>query len=55
MRIQNQPAAPNGINLTNSDTQIWHFETRLRQLDCAMELEMYNVGTNYALSLFNYV
>ncbi|VDM34211.1 unnamed protein product [Hydatigera taeniaeformis] len=41
-RIQSQPAAPNGINLTNSETQIWHFETRLRQLDCAMELEMYN-------------
>ncbi|KAL5104438.1 Eukaryotic translation initiation factor 3 subunit A [Taenia crassiceps] len=35
-------AAPNGINLTNSETQIWHFETRLRQLDCSMELEMYN-------------
>nr|CDS30359.2 eukaryotic translation initiation factor 3 [Hymenolepis microstoma] len=41
-RIQNTPNAPNGINLNNSDTQILHFETRLRQLDCAMQLEMYN-------------
>ncbi|VDN96501.1 unnamed protein product [Rodentolepis nana] len=41
-RIQNAPNAPNGINLNNSDTQILHFETRLRQLDCAMQLEMYN-------------
>ncbi|VDL61154.1 unnamed protein product [Hymenolepis diminuta] len=41
-RIQNTPGALNGINLNNSDTQILHFETRLRQLDCAMQLEMYN-------------
>lgn len=46
-RIQSQPTAPNGINLTNSETQIWHFETRLRQLDCAMELEMYNVRPTF--------
>lgn len=44
-RIQNQPPAQNAISLTNSETQILHFETRLRQLDCAMELEMYNVSS----------
>ncbi|KAL7064124.1 hypothetical protein AAHC03_05144 [Spirometra sp. Aus1] len=41
-RIQTQPVAQNAISLTNPDTQIWHFETRLRQLDCAMQLELYN-------------
>lgn len=43
-KVQNQlqPAAPNAINLNNPETQVLHFQTRLRQLDCAMELEMYN-------------
>ncbi|VDQ00213.1 unnamed protein product [Trichobilharzia regenti] len=43
-KVQNQlqPNAPNAINLNNPETQTLHFETRLRQLDCAMELEMYN-------------
>lgn len=43
-RIQSAPTTPNGINLNDSDTQLLHFETRLRQLDCAMQLEMYNVS-----------
>lgn len=43
-KVQNQlqPNAPNAINLNNPETQTLHFETRLRQLDCAMDLEMYN-------------
>ncbi|GAA51591.1 translation initiation factor 3 subunit A, partial [Clonorchis sinensis] len=43
-KVQNQTQtnAPNLVNLNNPETQILHFETRLRQLDCAMELEMYN-------------
>ncbi|THD20101.1 Eukaryotic translation initiation factor 3 subunit A [Fasciola hepatica] len=43
-KVQNQlqPNAPNAINLNNPETQVLHFQTRLRQLDCAMELEMYN-------------
>ncbi|CAH8531156.1 unnamed protein product [Heterobilharzia americana] len=43
-KVQNQlqPNAPNAINLNNVETQTLHFETRLKQLDCAMELEMYN-------------
>ncbi|CAH8507248.1 unnamed protein product [Schistosoma turkestanicum] len=43
-KVQNQPQpnAPNAINLNNAETQTLHLETRLRQLDCAMELDMYN-------------
>ncbi|VDD79592.1 unnamed protein product [Mesocestoides corti] len=54
-RIQSQPSAPNGISLTNSDTQIWHFETRLRQLDCAMELEMYNEASKIVEDIWSLV
>ncbi|CAH8477640.1 unnamed protein product [Dicrocoelium dendriticum] len=42
MQNQIQPSAPNLVSLKNPETQVLHFETRLRQLDCAMELEMYN-------------
>ncbi|KAK4471468.1 hypothetical protein MN116_004578 [Schistosoma mekongi] len=43
-KVQNQlqPNTPNAINLNNPETQTLHLETRLRQLDCAMELDMYN-------------
>ncbi|KAF7255353.1 hypothetical protein EG68_07526 [Paragonimus skrjabini miyazakii] len=39
---QTQPNAVNLVNLKNPETQVLHFQTRLRQLDCAMDLEMYN-------------
>ncbi|KAF5400366.1 Eukaryotic translation initiation factor 3 subunit A [Paragonimus heterotremus] len=39
---QSQPNAVNLVNLKNPETQVLHFQTRLRQLDCAMDLEMYN-------------
>ncbi|VDL96069.1 unnamed protein product [Schistocephalus solidus] len=54
-RIQTQPVAQNAISLTNPDTQIWHFETRLRQLDCAMQLELYNEAFKTVEDIWNLV
>lgn len=52
---QQQPNATNAINLRNPDTQLKHFKARLRQLDCAMELEMYNEAYKTVEDIWSFI
>lgn len=57
MKIQNQtqPNAPNAINLSNAETQGMHLETRLKQFDCAISLEMYNEAFKTIEDMWNFI
>ncbi|VEL14239.1 unnamed protein product, partial [Protopolystoma xenopodis] len=49
------PNAANSVNLSNPETQILHFSTRLQQLDYAMELEMYNEAFKTVEDIWSFV
>uniref|UniRef100_A0A1I8FUH8 Eukaryotic translation initiation factor 3 subunit A n=1 Tax=Macrostomum lignano TaxID=282301 RepID=A0A1I8FUH8_9PLAT len=50
-----QPVPPTGVNLNNPDTQGYHLETRLSQLEFSMNLELYNEAYKSIEDIWNLV